>query len=208
MAALKNSPIWAALGALGPFGNPYPPFDWGSGMGASDLTREEAEDLALLKPDEPMPRTPPPGFNARLEADAVEISPEVQEKLRGQFGDQIQISGGRASWRGDLLGQLYDDPEFAAHIELGRASLRANEAALGAGIRLGDSTLSVLGNSPLGGSRVDAQAIPHIWRAPDSVESLDGDIRIRMTKKFGLRQRTISLEYDGETNTYTPVAYE
>ena len=51
--ALKNSPIWAALGnGVGGFrdtlGNPYPPFAFGSYMDWVDVDRETAERLGLL----------------------------------------------------------------------------------------------------------------------------------------------------------------
>ena len=55
--ALKNSPIWAALGSgAGGFrdtlGNPYPPFAFGSGLNWGDVDRERCEELGLLKPGE------------------------------------------------------------------------------------------------------------------------------------------------------------
>ena len=43
--ALANDPIWAALSR---FGDPYPPFDYNSGMGVRDVSRKEAEALGLL----------------------------------------------------------------------------------------------------------------------------------------------------------------
>jgi hypothetical protein len=62
MVALKTSPIWKALGqGAGGFhdalGNPYPPFAYSSGLGWSDVTREEAERLGIL---EDAPLGPPP----------------------------------------------------------------------------------------------------------------------------------------------------
>jgi hypothetical protein len=62
MVALKTSPIWKALGqGVGGFhdalGNPYPPFAYSSGLGWSDVTREEAERLGIL---EDAPLGPPP----------------------------------------------------------------------------------------------------------------------------------------------------
>ena len=55
--ALKNSPIWAALGSgAGSFrdtlGNPYPPFAHGSGMAWLDADRETCERFGLLRPGE------------------------------------------------------------------------------------------------------------------------------------------------------------
>lgn len=56
-AALKNSPIWQALGdGAGGFndtlGNPYPPFAYSSGMGWEDLERETCEQYGLIRPGE------------------------------------------------------------------------------------------------------------------------------------------------------------
>ncbi|MDF3058024.1 MAG: hypothetical protein K0R17_2239 [Rariglobus sp.] len=45
MIALKTDPVWVALSR---FRNPYPPFDWGSGMGLEDRTRREAMALGLI----------------------------------------------------------------------------------------------------------------------------------------------------------------
>ena len=52
--ALKNSPIWAALGqGAGGFrdaiGNPFPPFAFGSGMGWIAVTRGECVALGLIE---------------------------------------------------------------------------------------------------------------------------------------------------------------
>lgn len=57
--ALKNSPIWAALGnGAGGYrdtlGNPFPPFAYGSGMGWLDVPRDECEALGLIAPDAPV----------------------------------------------------------------------------------------------------------------------------------------------------------
>ena len=56
MVALKNSPIWAALGnGAGGFrdtlGNPYPPFAYGSGLAWADVSRDEAIELGLIDPE-------------------------------------------------------------------------------------------------------------------------------------------------------------
>lgn len=54
--ALKDSPIWAALGdGAGGFrdaiGNPFPPFAFGSGMAWQRVSREEAAALGLVEED-------------------------------------------------------------------------------------------------------------------------------------------------------------
>lgn len=45
MIALKNTPIWIAISR---FGNPYPPFDFNSGMSIRDVTREVARKYGLI----------------------------------------------------------------------------------------------------------------------------------------------------------------
>lgn len=63
MVALKSDPVWTNLSR---FGRPYPPFDYGSGMGVEDIDREEAIELGLLPDDEPADEIP--DFDIALEA--------------------------------------------------------------------------------------------------------------------------------------------
>ena len=63
MIAAKDDPIWSNLG---PFGLPYPPFDYNSGMWTEEIDRAEAEALGVVKPStivEPQDR----GFNDELQ---------------------------------------------------------------------------------------------------------------------------------------------
>lgn len=46
MVARKDSPIWEALSA---FGQPYPPFDFNSGMDVQDVDRDVAVELGVIK---------------------------------------------------------------------------------------------------------------------------------------------------------------
>lgn len=93
MVALKNDPIWSAISR---FGRPWPPFDFGSGIGVQDVDREEAEALGLIQPNETVPPDEQ-DFNAKLEASAP--TPEVQRALKETFGEQIEIEGGKARWK-------------------------------------------------------------------------------------------------------------
>lgn len=65
MVALKSDPVWTNLSR---FGRPYPPFDYGSGMGVEDIDRGEAIELGLLPDDEPADEIP--DFDIALEAEA------------------------------------------------------------------------------------------------------------------------------------------
>lgn len=65
MVALKSDSVWTNLSR---FGRPYPPFDYGSGMGVEDVDREEAIELGLLPADDE-PSDEIPDFDIRLEAE-------------------------------------------------------------------------------------------------------------------------------------------
>ena len=78
MIALKSDAVWVNLSR---FGRPYPPFDFGSGMGVQEVDRIEAEELGLLPKDEPADEIP--DFECVLES---EVSLErIPEDMRGQF---------------------------------------------------------------------------------------------------------------------------
>lgn len=47
LIALKDSPVWAGISA---FGNPYPPFDFNSGVDVRDIGYREAVELGVLAP--------------------------------------------------------------------------------------------------------------------------------------------------------------
>lgn len=94
MVALKNHPGWRALSR---FGTPWPPFDFGSGMGVEDVAREEAVALGVIRPDETLVPAEA-DFNADLEASVTDLPTAWQGALQSLFGDQVVISGGRARW--------------------------------------------------------------------------------------------------------------
>ena len=50
--ALKNDPIWKAISR---FGNPYPPFDYRSGMRVRDVSFKRARELGVLKESQTVP---------------------------------------------------------------------------------------------------------------------------------------------------------
>lgn len=101
MIARKDSPLWSALSR---FGTPWPPFDFGSGMGLEDIDREEALELGLISPGE-QPQSSEQEFNDGLQASVKGLSPELIDKLKEQFGKQIRIEGETAWWRGDRKGK-------------------------------------------------------------------------------------------------------
>lgn len=95
MIALKTDPVWTGISR---FGTPFPPYDFGSGMGVEDVSREEAEALGLAVPMAIV--SPALRFNADLQASVGALTPELQGELLEAFGDQVEIVGGVARWRG------------------------------------------------------------------------------------------------------------
>jgi hypothetical protein len=99
MVALVTSPIWTHLG---PFENPYPPFDWGSGMGTEDVSRAEAEDIGLITATEEIPvPEETERFNSNLFAGLEGVSQDLRDELAKSFDGQVEITGDVAKWLGD-----------------------------------------------------------------------------------------------------------
>lgn len=114
MIALKNSSVWGNLGKAGPFGTPYPPFDWGSGMGVLDVDRREAIELGLVSKeqiDEHVEKLRQrqsegslPSMNGHLSA-AIPYKPGSKEwrGLKSKFGDFVKFDEEKKEvvWRED-----------------------------------------------------------------------------------------------------------
>ena len=94
MIALKNDPVWAKLSR---FGRPWPPFDFGSGMGIDVIGREEAEELGVIKPGQ-QPAPQDEDFNRNLNADVSGLDDNLAGKLTEWFGDKVKIKGDVAEW--------------------------------------------------------------------------------------------------------------
>ncbi|MDR2981860.1 MAG: hypothetical protein LBV12_06395 [Puniceicoccales bacterium] len=93
MIARKDDPVWIKLSR---FGRPWPPFDYGSGMGIEDIHRSEAEDMGVIAKGEKI--TPAEeGFNKELKASTAGLSPQARELLADFFGDRVNLSGDTAS---------------------------------------------------------------------------------------------------------------
>lgn len=84
--ARKDSPVWRKLSI---FGLPYPPYDYGSGMGDEDVSAAEAIALGVIGPDDVIePDTTE--LNDGLEARPQITDPELQEAVRRDLGDAFQ----------------------------------------------------------------------------------------------------------------------
>lgn len=89
MIALKTDPIWMQISR---FKTPWPPFDWGSGMGLRNIRRKEAEALGLIRRGQRLtPQSVPFNRNARMSV--VTLPESSREKLRSTFGDAIRFDG-------------------------------------------------------------------------------------------------------------------
>jgi len=94
--ALKSSPIWTALSV---FGTPWPPFDFGSGVGIEDVSRDEAEQLRLIRPEQPA-RPQDEDFNRDLQASMQNVEPSLVDTLLGVFGARVSYADGILKWLG------------------------------------------------------------------------------------------------------------
>ena len=97
MIARRDAGVWYKISR---FGTPYPPFDFGSGMGVADVERDEAIALGVI-PADAVVQPQSEGFNARLEASVPQASPALMEGFKAIFGDQVAIdAGGKIRWIG------------------------------------------------------------------------------------------------------------
>lgn len=106
MVALKTSPIWSAISR---FGNPFPPFDFNSGMGTDDVSKRACVALGLVDENTPTQNPPKIGMNDSLQAEVPfhGNTPEYR-RLQDSFGDQITHDGGRVVWRGNLVRDAFE----------------------------------------------------------------------------------------------------
>ncbi len=186
MIALKTAEIWTRISR---FGHPWPPFDFGSGMGVAPVGRREAIRYGVISPDDPPPSPPAmPDFNEGL----AERLPEGREKetdklLRDAFGAQVSIDGDNmARWNAGLLKRMRagDGPERAV-LGQGRfnPSMLAKISDPAARDRVAKNGLTItqewmrthgakhaapkgVKNFPL--SAGDYELIPSLWRSPDT----------------------------------------
>lgn len=157
MVALKDSPVWMAISR---FGRPYPPFDFGSGMGVIDLDRAEAEELGLLSPDQ-TPDPVPVEYNHRLEAGAASVWGDriFRANLKSAFGDQVFFEQGKVVWAGEKILDLFD-------------SAMASGATSPGSFRFGKATTAAIAKaSPDLTARLEGKTLnvsaAHIWHGMD-----------------------------------------
>ena len=139
--ALKDSPIWHALGeGAGGYrdglGNPYPPFAWGSGVGVVDVSRKEAIELGLISDEELRAKTAEmekqrdagtlPGMNDGLSV-PYNGNTDAYNVLKEKFQDQITHADGKIVWRAGLVRDAFKSgDEF--RINLGKPTQALKES--------------------------------------------------------------------------------
>lgn len=209
MIALKTDPVWERISR---FGTPYPPFDYGSGMGLKNIRRREAEKLGLIEPGQKITPAETP-FNADLSASVKSLDPAIEQRLGSYFGDQVKNEDGRIKWQSDALEKLYDQalsPQPKGNLRLGFATAAAVEKALaGAGRNLEGTDFRISATElrhaidhhgepdalrPGSGerrrrqralTREEASYLPQVWREPDQVEPGDDDRSLKFIKDLG-----------------------
>lgn len=207
MVALKTDPVWTKISR---FGTPWPPFDFGSGMGLDDVSRAEAEQLGLIEPGEPVVAEDE-YFNKELAAPAENVDVDF---LKAAFGDQVRIKDGKAEWVGNLIGDLVRDIVAADEagrplktqewkgrtLDLGVATTRAIEKAAphydltGSHMQLRPDNVHKLlrDHGPKGEKRKgqrpltpkDIELLPFVWREPDSIEKGNRGRSLVLKKKL------------------------
>jgi hypothetical protein len=98
MIALKEDPIWMEISR---FGVPYPPFDYGSGMGVEDVDYDTCIQLGVITEDYKPEGDVVEDFNANVEAQ-LEFQGEddpAWQFLKNAYGDQITYKEGRITWQ-------------------------------------------------------------------------------------------------------------
>jgi hypothetical protein len=81
MIAAKDDPVWEKLSA---FGEPWPPFDFNSGMGVTQIGRREAERLGVISPGERIAPQLDRKFNDSLQASTEGLSGPIVDALTAQ----------------------------------------------------------------------------------------------------------------------------
>jgi hypothetical protein len=96
MVALKSDEIWTRISR---FGRPWPPFDFNSGMGVEDVTREEATAMGLVQPGEKIaPSKAAARFTDGMRASIAGMTPRTINSLLHIFGDRVTLGDGFIEW--------------------------------------------------------------------------------------------------------------
>jgi len=159
---LKTDPVWWLV-INKDFGVPWGPWGWGCGHDIEDVDRSEAEELGLIKHGQDLQLGPLKKFmdmNRTLQAGTKTLAPELVEKLKQAFGDQIVMDGDLMRWRGrpvpqteqDMTGKdltaLRDYTSPSQHEALNMALRESGAAAPAAVLQQADDLSSALAKIP------------------------------------------------------------
>jgi hypothetical protein len=117
--ALVTHPVWTALSR---FGNPYPPFDFMSGIGVEPVGRDEAKALGLLEggaASEMLRPRPMESPNASTAADMSAVPRQLRDALAGRLqglaefdGDTLRMTdpNGTRPYTAEKLAEVWSRP--------------------------------------------------------------------------------------------------
>ncbi len=94
--ALKNDPIWAELSR---WGDPFPPFDYNSGMWVRDADPDEAESLGVLAHDRPSAQERDLNQDVEI-AVPDDMEPSLLDSLMASLGRRATLSDGQIKLKG------------------------------------------------------------------------------------------------------------
>lgn len=189
MIALKTDSIWTDISR---FGHPWPPFDFGSGMGVAPVGRREAIRYGVISADDPPPKPPkPPKFNDGLSAPLPDkkASKPVEDLLRARLGSQVSVQEGMVRFNANLITDMLEGHgELNAQLGQGRWNPRllekiedpsTRERARTSGLTITRDWMRDHGQehrnpSGKGGMNLpltdgDYELIPSLWHNPDNV---------------------------------------
>ena len=165
MIALKTSPIWAALSR---FGNPFPPFDFNSGMGVRDVKKSVCREIGLLGQNE-QPEIPDvPDFNGNLTAQVPMRNDDPEAKrLKDIFGDQIRFDGDTVHWQGELIQDVLSGKAKKANLGIG---FDGSKLSLSRQFFIEHGGKHLDPNEPYAHlTKQEFELLPSLWRKPDRI---------------------------------------
>ena len=106
------------------FGEPFPPFDWGSGMGVMDVSRKEAIALGLITEEELQAKREElreaeknktlPSMNGNLQAEIPFKNDNAWQLVKKALGDQVQVDKqtGTVKFFSEIFKENFDKGNF------------------------------------------------------------------------------------------------
>ncbi len=200
MVALIEDPIWKRIST---FKLPYPPFDWGSGMGIMPVDWDEAVELGVITDDympEPVDKSDGE-INHDLFVSTKELDKPALDALKEAFGDQISIRGDEMNWHAGVIRKRLHG-EGTQKVSLGKAqnTLLAKlppsmprDLVANRNLSIAADWIRTHGQKHIEGRDTDPRNIPLVesdydliatmWHDPDKIETY-GDDPLKLTLKL------------------------